>query len=135
MSDRGLQVTTQETASRIANGQGWKTFFLLITGFSLLILSGYIVLWRESNKNLAIAGASFVGVVLGIALSADRRVTICAALAFTTFRWLIGAVFTGDRRAIFATIAFAVVPVWMILHEIWKVRKADGHPPSTSSVH
>lgn len=103
--------------------QNWQTIASLVAIFALLILSSYLVLWRESNRNIFIAGACGVLFAAGIFLSHDRIVAIYAAFGFTGARWAISAIATRQLTPVVATICFLGVPSMMILYDLRRRRR------------
>lgn len=92
-----------------------ETLCGLVAVFSLLILSAYIVLWNESNRDWRIAGAVFVLFVLGVVFSPRRNVVVAAAFLFSAIRWGIVALITWQPRAIVATAGFLSVPILLLI--------------------
>lgn len=87
----------------------------VISAVSLLVLSAYVVLWSDSNKDLRIAGIALIFFIAGIAIAHHRVGVICGALFFTSLRWIIGAVGTGERRAIIAALVTTALPTLLLL--------------------
>ena len=87
----------------------------VMSAISLLVLSAYVVLWADSNKDLLVAGIALTVFIAGIAVAHHRVGVICGAFFFTSLRWIIGAVATGERQAIVAAIVTAALPTAMLL--------------------
>jgi hypothetical protein len=105
-----------------------ETLCGLVAVFSLLILSAYIVLWKESNRDWlfraspavrhqVIAGTAFVLFVLGVVFSPRRNVVIAAAFLFSAIRWGIVALITWEPRAIIAALGFCSIPILLLIAE------------------
>src|SRR5690349_2117003 len=97
-----------------------ERLFTAIAALSLLVCSSYLVLWKESNRNLWIAGGSLLLFLLGVLLSQHWKVSICAAFLFTGLRWIIGALFSFDTRAVIAAILFLGVGAILLLTTLGK---------------
>lgn len=87
----------------------------MTSAVSLLVLSAYVVLWANSNKDLRIAGVALIFFIAGIAIAHHRVGVICGAFFCTSLRWIIGAVGTGERRAIVAALVTATLPTVLLL--------------------
>ena len=94
-----------------------ETLCGLVAVFSLLILSAYIVLWKESNRDWRIAGTAFGLFVLGVVFSPRRNVVIAAAFLFSAIRWGIVALITWEPRAIIAALGFCSIPILLLIAE------------------
>jgi hypothetical protein len=97
-----------------------ETLCGLVAVFSLLALSAYIVLWKESNRDWRIVGAAFVLFVLGVVFSPRRNSVIAAAFLFSAIRWGIVALTTRDARAIVAALGFCSIPILLLIAETRK---------------
>ena len=107
--------------SHSSNREGTRqTISGLLAVFSLMILSSYMVLWRESNRDYRIVVISLLVFVVAIVFSPDKRGSLCAASGFTGIRWLLGAIATREHRAVLATVFFIGLPVAYILLEAWR---------------
>lgn len=99
-----------------------ETLCTLVAGFSLLILSAYVVLWKASNRDWRIAGAAFVLFVLSVMFSPRRNLVIGAAFLFSAIRWGIAALITLEPGAIVAAVGFFSVPILLLIADTRKQR-------------
>jgi hypothetical protein len=112
----------QDSTVGIGRNDARQTAASLVAAFALLVLSSYIVLWNESNRNLIVAGTCLGLFVAGVFCSPDRRVALYAAFGFTALRWLIPAMVTRQPRPIFAAIFFFGVPIVLVAVDVSKRR-------------
>ncbi len=111
------------------NKEALQTLSILMSGFSLLILSGYFILWSTSNKNLTVITITAALFLIGIGFSPQRAVTVGSAFLFAGIRWIIGAISTADVRAIVAACVFFSVPVAIVAANFYKNRAPTGRKP------
>jgi hypothetical protein len=104
----------QESTVGTGRNDARQTVASLVAAFALLVLSSYLVLWHESNRNLIVAGTCLTLFVAGVFCSPDKRVALYAASGFTGLRWLLAAVVTRQPRPILAALFFLGVPTVFI---------------------
>jgi hypothetical protein len=105
------------------NSKARETTFVMIATFSFLVLSAYLVLWKQSNQDIRIVEAAAILFLLGVLFSSRKAPTIATAFLFTGLRWTFGAIVTHELRAIIATVIFLSVPT-LILYLDARKRKS-----------
>lgn len=105
-----------------SNYDSRQTASVLVAGFSFLVLSAYLLLWRHSNQDIRITIASAVLFFLSVVLAPRKDVTICAAFLFAGLRWAVAAIITFEARAIIGALLFLSVPALLLFLEARRQR-------------
>jgi hypothetical protein len=100
-----------------------QTVCALIAAFSFLVLSGYLLLWNHSNRDMRIMIGAAILFILGVLFSPRKDVTIFAAFLFVAIRLAFAAIITLELRAIIGTLIFLSVPVLMLYLEARKQKR------------
>ena len=91
-----------------------QTTCVLVAGFSFLILSTYLMLWTQSNRDIRILVAAAILFIVGVLFAPRRDLTLGTAFLFAGLRWAFAAIITHELRSIIATVLFLSVPAIML---------------------
>jgi FtsH-binding integral membrane protein len=91
-----------------------ETVFAMIAAFSFLVLSTYLVLWKDSNRDLRIVCITAILFVVAIVFSRRKDVAVGGSFLFAAIRWALAAIVTHELRAITATVVFLSVPALLL---------------------